>query len=118
MVGAATGRHNAGEGAVFMARKQHSIEFQDEACKLVTEQGYSQQEAADKLGITRMTMGTWLKKRGHVKPVEIVEPDYASSDDPKLLKSRIRELQKQLARAETEREILKKATAYFASQSQ
>ena len=27
-----------------MARKQHSIEFQDEACKLVSEQGYTQQK--------------------------------------------------------------------------
>jgi transposase len=117
-VGAAMGRHNAGKGAAIMARKQHSIEFQDEACKLVTEQGYTQQKAADELGITRVTMGTWLKKRGHIAPVEVVEPDYAASDDPKLLKARIRELQKRLARAETEKEILKKATAYFASQHQ
>jgi transposase len=117
MVGAATGRHNAGKGVAIMARKQHSIEFQDEACKLVTEQGYTQKKAADELGITRVTMGTWLKKRGHIKPVEIVEPDFTASDDPKLLKARIRELQKRLARSETEKEILKKATAYFASQN-
>jgi predicted DNA-binding protein (UPF0251 family) len=68
MVGAATSRHNAGEGAANMARKHHSIEFQDEACKLVTKQGYSQQKAAEELGITRVTMGTLVKKRGHVKP--------------------------------------------------
>lgn len=98
-----------------MARKQHSIEFQDEACKLVAEQGYTQQKAADELGVTRMTMMTWLKKRGLIKPVEVVEPDYAASEDPKLLKGRIRELEKRLRRAETEKEILKKATAYFAS---
>jgi transposase len=118
MVGAGTGRHHADEGAAIMARKQHSIEFQDQACKLVTEQGYTQQKAADELGITRVTMGAWLKKRGHVQPVEVVEPDYAATDDPKLLKAKIRELQKRLQRTETEKEILKKATAYFASQSQ
>lgn len=99
-----------------MARKHHSIEFQDEACKLVTEQGYTQKKAAEELGITRETMGVWLRKGGHVTPVEVVEPDYAGSDDPKLLKAKIRELQKRLQRAETEKEILKKATAYFASQ--
>jgi len=49
--------------------------------------------------------------------VQLVEPDYAASDDPKLLKARIRELEKRLKRSETEKEILKKATAYFASQS-
>jgi transposase len=100
-----------------MARKQHSIEFQDEACKLVSEQGYTQQKAADELGITRMTMMTWLKKRGLIKPIELVEPDFTASNDPKLLKARIRDLEKRLRRSETEKEILKKATAYFASQN-
>ena len=37
------------------------------------------------------------------------------SDDPKVLKAQIRELEAKLRRAEMEREILKKATAYFAS---
>jgi transposase len=117
MVGAAAGRHNAGKGAASMARKYHSVQFQDEACKLVTEQGYTQQKAADELGVTRVTMQAWLKKRGLLEPVGVVEPDYAASDDPRLLKSRIRELEKRLRRAEMEKEILKKATAYFASQS-
>src|SRR5205809_7311314 len=110
MVGAAAGRHNAGKGAAIMAWKHHSIEFQDQACKLVTEQGYTQQKAATELGITRMTLMTWLKKRGLIKPIEIVEPDYAASNDPKLLKARIRDLEKRLGRAEMEKDILKKAT--------
>jgi transposase len=116
MVGAATGRHNAGKGAAVMARK-HSIEFQDEACKLVSEQGYTQRQAAEKLGITRETMRAWLAKRKLIQPVEVIEPDYVASNDPKLLKSRIRELEKRLKRSETEKEILKKATAFFASQN-
>jgi len=41
----------------------------------------------------------------------------AASDDPKLLKGRIRELEKRLKRSETEKEILKKATAFFAKES-
>ncbi len=57
--------------------------------------------------------------------MEVIEPDYAASDDPRLLKARVRELEKRLKRSETEKEILKKATgtraspvrAYFASQS-
>jgi transposase len=100
-----------------MARKHHSIEFQEQACKLVSEQGYTQQKAAEELGITRVTLMTWLKKRGLIKPVEMIEPDYAASNDPQLLKGRIRELEKRLRRSETEKEILKKATAYFATQS-
>ena len=46
-----------------------------------------------------------------------MEPDYAASNDPKLLKARIHDLEKRLRRSETEKEILKKATAYFATQS-
>jgi transposase len=91
-----------------MATKHHSIEFQDQACKLVTEQGYTQQKAADELGITRMTMMTWMKKRGLIKPVEMVEPDYAASNDPKLLKARLKEMEKRLRRSEMEKDILKK----------
>lgn len=100
-----------------MARKQHSIEFQDQACKLVSEQGYTQKKAAEELGVTPWTLRDWLKKRGLLKPVQVVEPDYAASDDPKLLKSRIRELENRLKRSELEKEILKKATAYFAAQN-
>ena len=97
--------------------KKHSIEFQDQACKLVSEQGYTQKKAADELGVTVVTLREWQRKRGLLAPVEIVEPDYVASNDPKLLKSRIRELEKRLKRVETEKEILKKATAYFASQN-
>jgi transposase-like protein len=103
-----------------MARKQkhHSKEFQDQACKLVTEQGYTQVKAARELGVTRETMHEWLKKRKLLRPVELVEPDYMSSQDPKVLKGRISELEKRLRRAEMEKDILKKATAYFARESQ
>ena len=52
-----------------MARKHHSIEFQDQACKLVTEQGYTQEKAARELGITAVTLRAWLKKRGLLEPV-------------------------------------------------
>ena len=101
-----------------MARKQYySVEFQDEACKLVTDQGYTQQKAADTLGVTRVTIQNWLKKRNLILPVKLVEPDFSASKDPELLRARIKELEKRLSRSEVEKEILKKATAYFASQS-
>jgi transposase len=101
-----------------MGQKHYSIEFQDEACKLVNEQGYTQKRAANELGVSEVTLRSWLRKRGLLKPVELLEPDYSSSADPQLLKARIKELENRLRRSETEKEILKKATAYFASQSQ
>jgi transposase len=98
-------------------QKHHSVAFQDEACKLVAERGYTQRRAAAELGVSDVTLRAWLKKRGLLKPVEVVEPDYLASDDPRLLKTRIKELEKRLRRSEAEKEILKKATAFFASQS-
>lgn len=97
-------------------KKYYSVELQDEACRLVTLQGYTQQKAADQLGVTRVTIQTWMKKRNLIVPVEVIEPDLTSSQDPELLHARTRDLEKRLARAEAEREIVKKATAYFASQ--
>jgi transposase-like protein len=42
-------------------------------------------------------------------------PSKPLPDDPQALKVRVRELEKQLKRAQEEKEILKKATAYFAN---
>jgi len=119
MVGAVRSRDTepAKETAIMAQQRRYSKQFQDEACKLVTKQGYTQQKAAGELGITDVTLRGWLRKRGLLKATEVVEPDYAGSDDPKLLKARIRELEKRLERAEVEKEILKKATAFFASQN-
>jgi transposase len=101
-----------------MARKHHyTPAYQDQACKLVTEAGMSQVDAARQLGIHPVTLRKWLTRRGLVTPVQVVEPDYVKSNDPAELKARIAELEKQLRRSETEKEILKKATAYFAGLS-
>jgi transposase len=96
-----------------MARKAYSQQFKDEACRLVTEQCYTVAKAARELGVPYPTLDKWLLKRGHQAKVQHVPPD---SNDPAVLKARIRELEKSLAHAQMEKEILKKATAYFASQ--
>lgn len=93
-----------------MAYRRYARELKDQACALVTTEGYDPATAASQLGIPEMTLRGWLAKRNW-KGVRSM-PD---SDDPKVLKARIRELEARLRRAEMEREILKKATAYFAS---
>jgi transposase len=98
-----------------MTHKRYSKEFQDEACKLVTQQGYSQRKAAEQLGLSVERLKYWLNKRGLIRP--LVQEDWPDTDDPKLLKARIRDLESRLRRSETEKDILKKATAYFASHS-
>jgi transposase len=94
-----------------MARKVYDRQFKEEACKLVSEQGYSVNKAAKELGIASMTLQYWLEKRGHKTPSP------PESDDPQVLKTKIRELERSLRRAEMEKEILKKATAFFAGQN-
>jgi transposase-like protein len=60
------------------------------------------------------TLNVWLKKAGWVKRVE---PQAPLPEDPAALKVRVAELERQVKRLEMEKEILKKATAYFAGQS-
>ena len=99
-----------------MARKRYTAAFKDEACKLVTGEGYEAAVAAKKLGVAEQTLRYWLVQRGWEGP-KPVGLENQESDDPKFLKARVRDLEQRLRRAEMEREILKKATAYFANQS-
>ena len=98
-----------------MARKVYTTAFKDDACRLVSEDGQAPAVAARKLGVAEMTLRSWLSARGWRGPQQRQSPE--ASDDPKVLKAHIRDLSKKLARAEMEKEILKKATAFFASQS-
>ena len=99
-----------------MARKYFTKAFKDEACKLVTEQNYEIAVAGKQLDVGEQTLRYWLVQRGW-KGHKQIGLAAEESDDPKILKSRIRDLEQRLRRAEMEREILKKATAYFASQN-
>lgn len=93
-----------------MPYRRYARELKDQACKLVIDEGYEPANAAEQLGIPEMTLRGWLAARNW-KGVRAM----ADSDDPKVLKARVRELEAKLRRVEMEREILKKATAYFAS---
>jgi|SRR5712664_416744 len=99
-----------------MARKRYTTAFKDEACKLVTEEGCEVTAAGKQLGVSDATLRYWLVQRGWEgpKPQGLEQQE---SDDPGYLRARVRELEQRLRRAEMEREILKKATAYFANQN-
>jgi transposase len=92
--------------------KRYPKEFKDEACRLVTEQGYTQRQAAEQLGLNKLTLKGWLEQRSATPPLsDATIPD---SDDPNVLRAQVRELQRRVRRLEAEKEILKKATAFFA----
>jgi transposase len=93
---------------------KYSQEFRQQAMDLVRVSKMDPAHAARELGMPFSTLNLWLKKAGWVKQVEPAAP---LSEDPQVLKVRVAELERQVKRLELEKEILKKATAFFASQS-
>ena len=93
-------------------RRIFTEEFKREAIKLITDQGLTQAEASKKLDVSTKSLRTWMEQqsRGALK---------ASLGAAKLTadQQRIRELERELAIAKMERDILKKATALFAKES-
>jgi len=75
---------------------KYSKEFRQEAVKLVIEGGLSIPEAGRRLSLAPSTLGNWLR--------EVEMENYR--------------LRRELAEVKMERDILKKAAAYFAKESQ
>jgi transposase len=86
--------------------KRYTEQFKQEAVKPVIERGYSVAEVTDRLGICTKTLYQW-RATLHGSPQQI-----KSSDD----QSEIARLKAELMRVTEERDILKKAAKYFASQ--
>lgn len=89
-----------------MARRKFTREFKVSAVKLVNEQGYSVPDAARSLGIDPACVRDWVAKFS-------TDPQLAPSGDGALAAENQR-LRKENARLLMEREILKKAAAFFA----
>jgi transposase len=87
--------------------------FREQAVKLVTEQTQEPTRVARELGMPHSTLLVWLHKAGWRKP----EPEGPLSEDRAVLATQVKELRRQVKRLEMEKDILKKATAYFASLS-
>jgi len=90
-----------------VTRRRYTPEFKAEAAALVEKQGYKISEAARALGIDRKLLDRWLAKAR-----EKSEPGAADSRDAEL--ARLREENRKLL---IERDILKKAAAFFAKES-
>jgi transposase len=93
-------------------RKKYSKEFKLDAISLVVDQGYSRTEAARSLGINYTMLGRWVKEqqlgdgkafRGNGK----LTPEQAE----------IRQLKEENRRLKMEKDILKKATVFFAKET-
>jgi len=89
-----------------MARRKYSEQFKRDAARLVIEDGYSINAAAESIGVTHTTMTRWVDQFGD--EADRSKRKFASKDDE------IAELREENRRLRMEREILKKATAFFA----
>jgi transposase len=92
-----------------MSRRRFTREFKVSAARLVDEQGYTVSEAAKSLGVDPGSIRGWLKK------FAITEEADGSTVDGSL-KAELQRLRQENKRLLMEREILKKATAFFAKE--
>ena len=91
--------------------RRFSDEFKRESVRLVSEEKYTFQAAATAVGVSQKSLRDWHAK---FAPQPVPCDEHASLNE---LREENQRLRQQLKRAEMEREILKKATAYFAKES-
>lgn len=89
-------------------RRKYTDEFRAEAVRLVVEEGYSLAEAARNLGISPQVLGRWRQALSEDDAQHRADVDE---------KAELRKLREEVRRLRMEREILKKATAFFAKES-
>ena len=90
-----------------MSSKRYTPEFRAEAIRQVTERGYPVGEVARRLGASSYSLYKWLKGVNRT-------PRLVAQED---LRTENARLKSELKRVEEERDILKKAAAYFAKAS-
>jgi transposase len=88
--------------------KRYLEEFKIEVVKQVTERNYPIGEVAKRLGCATKSLYNWIERYGNKQAQH-----HEITDQQK----EIRELKAKLRRTEEERDILKKAAAYFAKES-
>jgi len=92
-------------------RQNYTKEFKSDAVKLVLENAYSANEAARRLGINQTNVSRWVREYRQEN-----EPSIEGGATRSELESELKRLRKENQRL-MEREILKKAAAFFAKES-
>lgn len=87
----------------------YSLEFKQSSAKLAVESNQPVAQTAKELGINPNTLYTWIDKYAIS-----AKKDNSSEND---LQLELRRLRKEIVRLKQERDILKKAAAYFASET-
>ena len=87
---------------------RYTEEFKKDAVSQVTDRGYSVKEVSDRLGTSTKSLYDWMKQYSKPESLRIKETEQVREN---------RRLKAELARVTEERDILKKATAYFARET-
>lgn len=90
--------------------KVYTAEFRESAVKLANETDQSVAQTARELGINENTLHTWIHK--YSRPIE----NSKSVRTDEHLYEELKRLKKEVARLTEERDLLKKAAAYFAKE--
>jgi transposase len=93
-------------------RPVYTLEFKQDAAKLVIEKGYTHQQAADNLGVSLSAIGRWVRAER--------SPAHASGKKQSVLnltdQAELIRLRHENEELRMEREILKKAAVFFAKE--
>ena len=92
-----------------MQRSKYTAEFKAEAVKQVVGKGHTVVDAASRLGLGEGVLYTWVRKSKAADGVPL--------GDMRAMQAELSKLKAELRRTTEERDILKKAAAYFAKQS-
>jgi transposase len=94
-----------------MGHQRYTPEFKDEAVRQVLERGHPVSEVASRIGVSSHSLYKWVRD---VRPSK----DEKRSDELLESKKEVLKLRSELRRVQEERDILKKAAAYFARDSE
>ena len=94
-----------------MRRRKYTKEFKESAVELYHSSGKTAKEIAEDLGIDRSNLSYWIREieKGKTKGIRVF-PGQGNPRDEELY-----QLRKRVAELEETNEILKKATAFFAT---
>lgn len=98
-------------------KRKFTTEFKEEAVRLVVREGLSTPEAARRVEISDKTLANWVRLARHGKALGLGGPQRKVSSVSEL-EMEVSKLRAENARLKMEKEILKKATAFFVKESQ
>ncbi len=92
------------------SQRHYGREFKEQAAKLVIDERMTRRKVATDLGVSESVVGKWVKEYSSDQKEAFPGKGFLSGSD-----RRIKELESENRQLKMERDILKKATAFFAN---